>query len=187
MRIVGADCVVSIGGGSTTGLGKAIALRTDAPQVVIPTTYAGSEVTSILGETQGGVKKTQRSPKILPEAVIYDVELTLSLPPRLSATSGMNAMAHAVEALYAKDRNPITSLMAEEGLRALAASLPAIVRDPLDRPARGASAIRRLALRHVPGGDQHGAAPQALPRAGRRLRPAACGDAYDRAAARDRL
>ena len=131
-----ADCVVSIGGGSTTGLGKAIALRTDAPQVVIPTTYAGSEVTSILGETQGGVKTTQRSPKILPEVVIYDAELTLSLPPKLSATSGMNAMAHAVEALYAKDRNPITSLMAEEGLRALAASLPAIVRDPLDRPAR---------------------------------------------------
>ena len=77
-----ADCVVSIGGGSTTGLGKAIALRTDAPQVVIPTTYAGSEVTSILGETQGGVKRTQRSPKILPEVVIYDAELTLSLPPK---------------------------------------------------------------------------------------------------------
>ena len=132
----GADCVVAVGGGSTTGLGKAIALRTDAPQLVIPTTYAGSEVTNLLGETAGGEKRTQRSPKILPEAVIYDVELTLSLPPKLSATSGMNAMAHAVEALYAKDRNPITSWMAEEGLRAFASSLPAIMGTPTDRAAR---------------------------------------------------
>ncbi len=135
-REFGADCVVAVGGGSTTGLGKAIALRCDAPQLVIPTTYAGSEVTSILGETAGGEKRTQRSPKVLPEAVIYDVELTLSLPARLSATSGMNAMAHAVEALYAKDGNPIVSLMAEEGLAALAAGLPAIVRDPANRDAR---------------------------------------------------
>ena len=103
---------------------------------MIPTTYAGSEVTNLLGETAGGEKKTQRSPKILPEAVIYDVELTLSLPPKLSATSGMNAMAHAVEALYAKDSNPITSMMAEEGLRAFASSLPRIVDDPNDRDAR---------------------------------------------------
>lgn len=131
-----ADCVVSVGGGSTTGLGKAIALRTDAPQLVIPTTYAGSEVTNLLGETVGGEKKTQRSPKILPEAVIYDVELTLSLPTKLSATSGMNAMAHAVEALYAKDRNPITSMMAEEGIRAFASSLPKIVKNPGDIDAR---------------------------------------------------
>jgi maleylacetate reductase len=132
----GADCVVSVGGGSTTGLGKAIALRTDTPQLVIPTTYAGSEVTNLLGETAGRKKRTQRSPKILPEAVIYDVELTLSLPPRLSATSGLNAMAHAVEALYAKDRNPITSWMAEEGIRAFAASLQRIVAEPVDRDAR---------------------------------------------------
>ncbi len=133
---LGADCLVAIGGGSTTGLGKAIALRTDAPQLVIPTTYAGSEVTPILGETTDGRKTTQRSPKILPEAVIYDVELTLSLPPRLSATSGMNAMAHAVEALYARDGNPIVSMMAEESLCALAASLPAIVVAPRDLEAR---------------------------------------------------
>jgi len=131
-----ADSIVSIGGGSTTGLGKAIALRTDAPQLVIPTTYAGSEVTSVLGETSAGAKKTLRSPKVLPEAVIYDVELTLSLPPRLSAASGMNAMAHAVEALYAKDGNPIVSLMAEEGVRALAGSLPTIVRNGGDIEAR---------------------------------------------------
>ncbi len=145
-----ADCVVSVGGGSTTGLGKAIALRNDAPQLVIPTTYAGSEVTNLLGETAGGEKKTQRSPKILPEAVIYDVELTLSLPPKLSATSGMNAMAHAVEALYAKDNNPITSMMAEEGLRAFASSLQADRRGPERSRCAHQCAVWRLALRHVP-------------------------------------
>jgi hypothetical protein len=120
---LGADAVVAVGGGSTIALGKAIALRTDLPQIVIPTTYASSEMTPILGETRDGVKTTQRTLKVLPEVVIYDVDLTLSLPPAIAATSGMNAMAHAVEALYAKDRNPVTSLMAEEGIRSLAAML----------------------------------------------------------------
>ena len=118
------------------GLGKAIALRTDLPQIVLPTTYAGSEMTPILGETKDGVKTTQRTPKVLPEVVIYDVDLTLGLPPAIAATSGMNAMAHAVEALYARDRNPVTSLMAEEGIRSLARALPGIVDDPQDREAR---------------------------------------------------
>ena len=131
-----ADCLVAIGGGSSIGLGKALALRTDLPQVAIPTTYAGSEMTDILGETKGGEKTTQRSRKILPEVVIYDVELTLSLPPRLSATSGMNAIAHAVEALYARDGNPITGLMAEDGIRAFGVSLPGIVEAPDDRALR---------------------------------------------------
>lgn len=135
-RDIQADGLVAVGGGSTTGLGKAIALRTDLPQVVVPTTYAGSEMTPIIGETQGGVKTTQRSLKVLPEVVIYDVDLTLSLPPALSATSGMNAIAHAVEALYARDRNPIISLMAEEGIAALARSLPRIVTGNVDREAR---------------------------------------------------
>jgi maleylacetate reductase len=131
-----ADALVAIGGGSTTGLGKAIALRTDLPQVVIPTTYAGSEMTPILGETSGGAKTTQRSPKVLPEVVIYDVDLTLGLPPVVSATSGMNAIAHAVEALYAKDRNPVISTMAEEGISALARALPRISLEPRNREAR---------------------------------------------------
>jgi maleylacetate reductase len=126
----GADTVVSVGGGSTTGLGKAIAFRTGARHVAIPTTYAGSEVTPILGETRAGEKKTQRDNKILPAAVIYDVELTLSLPAHLSATSGMNAMAHAAEALYARNRNPVADLLAEAALRAFATSLPLIVRNP---------------------------------------------------------
>lgn len=130
------DCTIALGGGSTTGLGKAIAYRTDLPQVVIPTTYAGSEMTDILGETKDGVKTTVRSPKILPEVVIYDVDLTLGLPVGLSATSGMNAIAHAVEAVYAKDRNPVISLMSVEGIRALASALPVIVNDPLNKTAR---------------------------------------------------
>jgi alcohol dehydrogenase class IV len=130
------DSIVALGGGSTIGLGKALALRTDLPQVVLPTTYAGSEVTAILGQTEKGIKTTQRSPRILPEVVIYDVNLTLTLPPALSATSGMNALAHAVEALYARDANPIVSLMAAEGIRALARSLPRVVAHPDDLAAR---------------------------------------------------
>lgn len=131
-----ADGIVAIGGGSTTGLGKAIALRTDLPQIVVPTSYAGSEMTSILGETRDGLKTTQSSPKILPETVIYDVELTMTMPPSLSATSGLNAIAHAVEALYARDRNPIVSLMAQEGTRSLARALPRIKNDTNDVEAR---------------------------------------------------
>jgi maleylacetate reductase len=130
VRQTKADCVVSLGGGSTTGLGKAIALRTDLPQIVIPTTYAGSEVTPILGQTEGGRKTTVRHAGILPEVVIYDAALTLGLPVGMSVTSGLNAMAHAVEALYAQDRNPISTLMAVEGLRAFKASLPEIFETP---------------------------------------------------------
>lgn len=137
LRETGADCVVSFGGGSTTGLGKALALRTGIDQLCIPTTYAGSEMTPILGQTEGGRKTTLTDGAVLPETVIYDVDLTMTLPPALSATSGINAIAHAVEALYAKDRNPVISLMAEEGIRALAAALPVIVRDPADAMARG--------------------------------------------------
>ena len=131
-----ADATIALGGGSTTGLGKAIALRTDLPQIVLPTTYAGSEMTNILGETSEGRKKTLRSPKVQPEVVIYDVELTFTLPPRLSATSGMNAIAHAVEGLYAEDCNPIVTLMALEAIRAMAEGLPAILDRPRDPAAR---------------------------------------------------
>jgi maleylacetate reductase len=131
-----ADCIVAVGGGSTIGLGKALALRSDLPQVVIPTTYAGSEMTDILGETKDGVKTTLRSPRILPECVIYDPELTTGLPVPVSVTSGFNAMAHAVEALYATDSNPVTQLMAEEGIRKVAAGLTRIVRSPANLDAR---------------------------------------------------
>ncbi len=134
---LGADCAVAIGGGSTTGLGKAIALESALPIVAVPTTYAGSEVTPIWGLTEGGVKKTGRDPRVLPRTVIYDPELTLTLPPGLTVTSGLNAIAHAAEGLYAHDGNPITALMAEEGVRALAAALPRLAEAPQDLDARG--------------------------------------------------
>ncbi len=118
------DGIVALGGGSAIGLGKAIALRTDCPQLVIPTSYAGSEMTNILGETTKVGKTTKRDHKIQPETVIYDPTLLASLPAKFAATSGMNAIAHAVEGLYAVDGNPIVSLMAVEGIRALAAALP---------------------------------------------------------------
>lgn len=133
---LGADCAVAIGGGSTTGLGKAIALDAGPPIVAIPTTYAGSEMTPIYGLTEAGVKKTGRDARVLPKTVIYDPELTLSLPLGLSVTSGLNAIAHAAEGLYAHDGNPITALMAEEGIRALAAALPALQRNAQDVDAR---------------------------------------------------
>jgi maleylacetate reductase len=132
----GADCTVALGGGSTIGLGKAIAWRNDAMQFVVPTTYAGSEVTPILGQTEKGLKTTVRDAKILPEVVIYDPDLTLTLPVGLSVTSGLNAIAHAVEGLYAEDRNPVTALIAVEGIRALKEALAVIVRAPRDRAAR---------------------------------------------------
>lgn len=131
-----ADCVVALGGGSTTGLGKAIAYRTDLLQIVIPTTYAGSEATPILGQTEGGRKTTVRDPKILPGVVIYDPELTLGLPVGMTIASGLNAIAHAAEGLYARDRNPISTLMAAEGLRAMHAALPALVDEPRNRDGR---------------------------------------------------
>lgn len=133
---VDADCVVSLGGGSTTGLGKAIAYRTDLPQIVIPTSYAGSEVTPILGQTEHGKKVTLSSPRVLPEVVLYDPELTVGLPISMSVTSGLNAIAHAAEALYAKDRNPISTLMACDGIKALVDALPNIVNKPSDMEAR---------------------------------------------------
>ncbi len=131
-----ADCAIAIGGGSTTGLGKAIALESSLPIVSIPTTYAGSEMTPIYGITEAGLKKTGRDVRVLPRTVIYDPELTVSLPLGLSVTSGINAMAHAAEGLYAEDANPVMSLFAEEGIRALAQGLPRVVNNPEDLSAR---------------------------------------------------
>jgi maleylacetate reductase len=132
-----ADCAVAVGGGSTTGLGKAIALESSLPILAIPTTYAGSEMTPIWGITEGGVKRTGRDARVLPRTVIYDPGLTSSLPAGLSVTSAINAIAHAAEGLYAQDANPIHSLLAEEGIRALADGLPRVVAKPADLEARG--------------------------------------------------
>lgn len=135
-RRVAADCAVAIGGGSTIGLGKAIALDSGLPIVAIPTTYSGSEMTPIYGLTEQGVKRTGRDRKVLPRVVIYDPSLTLSLPIKVAGPSGINALAHCVEALYAENANPITSLMAAEGVHALARALPRLAKDPGDVEAR---------------------------------------------------
>jgi maleylacetate reductase len=135
-KAVNADCCIAVGGGSTIGFGKAIAITSALPVVAVPTTYSGSEMTTIWGVSEGGLKKTGRDPKVLPKAVIYDPELTLELPAAVSAASGMNAIAHCAEALYAHDGNPIVSLMAEEAVRALASALPRIISDSKDLEAR---------------------------------------------------
>ncbi|MFE7393631.1 maleylacetate reductase and hydroxyquinol 1,2-dioxygenase domain-containing protein [Streptomyces sp. NPDC057582] len=130
------DCIVAVGGGSTTGLSKALALRTGLPQVILPTTYAGSEVTPVLGETQDGRKVTQSSPEILPETVIYDVDFTLTLPLSMTVTSGVNALAHAVEALYSADADPVTDQQALDAISRIARALPRLAADPADLEAR---------------------------------------------------
>ena len=133
---MGADCAVAVGGGSTIGLGKAIALDSGLPILAIPTTYAGSEMTPIFGLTENGVKRTGKDLRVLPKTVIYDPELTVGLPVAMSVTSAINAIAHAAEGLYANDGNPIMSLMAEEGIRAIGQNLGAIVQQPNDLAAR---------------------------------------------------
>ena len=136
-RELGADGCVAVGGGSAVGLGKAIALEHGLPVIAVPTTYAGSEMTPIWGLTEGGEKRTGRDNRVLPVSVVYDPDLTLTLPAGMSVTSGMNAIAHAVEGLYAPDATPVISLMAEEGTRALVAALPRVVADATDADARG--------------------------------------------------
>lgn len=131
-----ADSIVAVGGGSPIGVAKAIAMTADLPIVAVPTTYSGSEMTPLWGVTHEGSKRTGRDPRVQPRLVLYDPELTLQLPSSVSAASGMNAIAHCVEALYAPDANPLSSWMAEEGIRALSQSLPVIVESPADIPAR---------------------------------------------------
>jgi alcohol dehydrogenase class IV len=136
VEALSADVLVAVGGGSTIGFAKAVALQKPLPILAIPTTYAGSEMTSIWGVTRDDHKSTGRDPAVKPRTVIYDPDLTLALPAAVSAASGMNAMAHAVEALYADGIDPVTALMAEEGVRALGAALPRVVANPTDPAAR---------------------------------------------------
>jgi maleylacetate reductase len=131
-----ADCVVACGGGSAIGLAKAVALDLAVPIVAIPTTYSGSEMTPIWGLTSGRRKQTGRHPRAAPAVVLYDHALTVSLPARLTASSGMNAVAHCVEGLYGPNANPVTALLAEDGIRRLAMGLVASVREPGDLAAR---------------------------------------------------
>lgn len=140
-RRVGADGCVAIGGGSAIGLGKAIALDMGLPIIAIPTTYAGSEMTPVWGITYRDGKHTGRADAVLPRSVIYDPDLTRDLPATLSGLSGVNAIAHAVEALYAPDTSPVICLYAGQAIRDLTAALPTIAASPHDAAAR-ASALR---------------------------------------------
>ncbi len=127
-----ADLIVTVGGGSATGLGKVVALECDLPLIAVPTTYAGSEMTPMWGRTTDGVKRMGMDPRVLPRAVVYDPELCVGMPPTLAAASGMNALAHCVEALWSPGANPLTSVLAEEGIRRMLVGLPKVVADSRD-------------------------------------------------------
>ena len=135
-RDTGADLLVCLGGGSATGLAKAIAKDLGLPIIAVPTTYAGSELTPVWGLTEGGHKSTGRDPRVRPRVVVYDPVLTLTLPAAVSAASGMNAIAHAAEALYAPDAGADTKDQAEAGIRGLATALPKVAARPGDLSAR---------------------------------------------------
>jgi maleylacetate reductase len=131
-----ADCLVSIGGGSAVGLAKAVALTEGLPIAAVPTTYAGSELTSTWGMTEDGRKTTGRAPGVAPRLVVYDPELTYDLPASVTAASGMNAVAHCVEALWAPGATPLTDIAACEGLRLLSSGVRESLRSPRDADAR---------------------------------------------------
>jgi alcohol dehydrogenase class IV len=132
----GADALVSVGGGSTTGLAKAVAMTTGLPVIAVPTTYAGSEATPVWGLTEGTRKTTGVDPVVLPRAIVYDATLTMSLPADLSVASGLNAMAHCVDSMWAPHADPVNAALAAEGIRALRAGLPKVVADPMDLDGR---------------------------------------------------
>lgn len=133
---LGADSIIAIGGGSAIGLAKAVARRSPLEIVAVPTSYSGSEMTPIWGETRDGTKTTGRSAEVKPRTVVYDVELTMSLPPAFSVSSAVNAIAHAVEGLYAPDASPVRRLVAEAGIHDAVMALPRAVAAPEDRRAR---------------------------------------------------
>jgi maleylacetate reductase len=135
-RDTGADALVAVGGGSTIGTAKAIALESGVPIAAVPTTYAGSEMTPVWGLTDARRKTTGTDPRVLPRVVVYDPELTFALPAAVTGPSAMNAMAHCVEAFYAPGANPIADLMAEEGICALAAGVPGAVARPTELESR---------------------------------------------------
>lgn len=132
-----ADGLVAVGGGSAIGLAKIIARDTALPILAVPTTYSGSEATTIFGITDGARKVTGRDGKVLPRTIIYDPDLTLALPASASAASGMNAIAHCVESFWAEGRTPVTLALASEAMRRFAENLPAAVADGANREARG--------------------------------------------------
>jgi maleylacetate reductase len=130
------DCLVSVGGGSTTGLAKVVALKTALPVIAVPTTYAGSEATPVWGMTEDGHKQTGADPRALPRAVIYDASLSRSLPVDISVASGLNALAHSIDSLWGPRADPINATLAAEGIRALAVGLPSVKAEPDDLAGR---------------------------------------------------
>jgi alcohol dehydrogenase class IV len=140
------DALLGLGGGSPIGMAKAVSLTVEAkrtgravgtslptdqpliPVIAIPTTYAGSEMTPVYGTTQGGEglarKITVADARVVPKLTFYDPLLTLDLPPRITAGTGINALAHCIEALYSITRNPLSTAAALSGLRAIADALP---------------------------------------------------------------
>jgi maleylacetate reductase len=154
-----ADCLVAVGGGAATGLCKGIAYESGLPIVAVPTTYSGSEMTGFCGMTIDGIKRMHQSPLMLPEVVVYDPELSRSLPAPTSAASAMNALAHCIDAIYLPTTSPIVALAAVEGARVIAGALPAVLADPDDLDARtellygahlaGAALTGGFALQHA--------------------------------------
>ncbi len=132
----GVDALVSVGGGSTTGLAKAVALTTGLPIVAVPTTYAGSEATPVWGLTEGAKKTTGTDRRVLPKVIVYDAALTMSLPVEMSVASGLNALAHCVDSMWAPNADPVNAAFAAEGIRSLATGLPRVVTDPMDLDGR---------------------------------------------------
>jgi alcohol dehydrogenase class IV len=127
----GIDALVSVGGGSTTGLAKAVAMTTGLPIIAVPTTYAGSEATPVWGLTEGAKKTTGTDERVLPRVIIYDAELTMSLPVDMSVASGLNALAHCIDSMWAPKADPINATLAAEGIRALAEGLPKVAAEPM--------------------------------------------------------
>ncbi|TWS26175.1 maleylacetate reductase [Tsukamurella sputi] len=131
-----ADLLLCFGGGSAMGLAKAIALTTSIPIVAVPTTYSGSEATSMWGLTENGVKTTGVDARVAPRAIVYDAELTLGLPPDIGIASALNALAHSIDAMWGPRADPIDRVLAAESARALRAGLPTVAADPSDLAGR---------------------------------------------------
>jgi maleylacetate reductase len=118
-------------------LAKAIALTSGLPILAVPTTYAGSEMTPVWGETTAGDKRTGTDPVVRPKTVVYDPLLSRGLPLKVTAASVANALAHCVEAVWTPKADPITEVTAVEGARALREGLAAVLTNPRDIDARG--------------------------------------------------
>jgi len=136
LRQAKANAIVAYGGGSAIGLGKALAWRTGLPLLVVPTNYSGSEMTDFYGEKMGDSKRAVRDDRVLAKVVIYDQGETVGMPMSVTMTSGLNALAHGVETLYAVDGNPLLATIAETGIAHLADALDVLSRSPTDRTRR---------------------------------------------------